>query len=187
MSKTKNKKAQDAAFSSLSSSQQKRLRQRQLVLAVMLLLLSVGVAGTLNSWYSVAYGEIVINSVNGIARAEGKLLIAAMAVTAFFTSFNLLNREELDWPNFLGSLVSAGALLWFWFTTWENKSVFEDIAQLETFQKMVKEGRGGILANIKLTMLSGLWVSVVATVNLVLSSAFLLFLQPSSFTNDENN
>ncbi|MDF1661285.1 MAG: hypothetical protein P1V97_05915, partial [Planctomycetota bacterium] len=116
MAAKKNKKAKNAPFLALEASQRKRLRQRQWVLFFQLCFLALGIGSCFFPWYSVQFGETVIAVVKGSGRNEGQLFLVACCVSAFFSSFNLMSREELDWPTLLGSFVAVGARIWFWQT-----------------------------------------------------------------------
>lgn len=184
MAAKKNKKATNAPFSTLEPAAQKRLRQRQWVLFFQLAFLALGIGSCFFPWYSVQFGETVIAVVKGSGRSEGQLFLVACVIAAFFSSFNLMSREELDWPTLGGSVLAVGALLWFWQTNLENEEALNAVLELESIQKMIREKGTGEESGPFMKLQVAFSVSIIAAVNILLTSLYLVFVQPPTFKED---
>lgn len=181
MAAKKNKKAKNAPFLTLELSQQKRLRQRQWVLFFQLCFLALGIGSCFFPWYSVQFGETVIAVVNGNHRNEGQLFLVTCCVAAFFSSFNLMSREELDWPTLLGGLVGVGALIWFWKSNVDNEEVLRAVLDQEAIQTLIRNNGTGIESGPFVRLKVAFTVANMALLNIVLTSLYLVFIQPPTF------
>lgn len=166
-----------AKLQDLTAEQRSVLSQRRLVTAFLLVFLGCGIVGELLPWVDVSYGTTVLGTVKGTGTNAGMVALASFTLALIATLANLLDDAERDHLVTVPCIAAAVAMLWFGSMTLSDE-VLKPIVNEAERDEGLRQLMTSKSSEIKVTFRAGLYMAIVAALNIVLASGYLLLLHP---------